>query len=91
MLCSAPAFLGASTTLEGTTKYTNGDVYEGQWHNDLKEGKGKMIRVNGEVYEGDWKNGKMHGYGTLTYNNVMIGKRVVENRGTTPPAPPVPT
>ncbi|MDR0552934.1 MAG: hypothetical protein LBG13_02475, partial [Holosporales bacterium] len=32
--------------------------YEGDWKNDKREGKGKIVYVNGNVYEGDWKNDK---------------------------------
>ena len=33
--------------------YKNGDIYEGEFKNDLKKGKGKMIYKNGDIYEGD--------------------------------------
>jgi 1-phosphatidylinositol-4-phosphate 5-kinase len=35
------------------------NVYEGDWKNDVMEGKGKFVWVNGNVYEGNWKNGRM--------------------------------
>ena len=38
--------------------YRNGDIYEGQWNNDKKDGEGKMIYNNGEIEDGIWKNGK---------------------------------
>ena len=36
--------------------YNNGDIYEGEFKNDKKEGKGKIIYKNGEIYEGEFKN-----------------------------------
>lgn len=56
--------------------YYNGDEYDGEWKEDLKEGKGlfsgKCIGVykynNGDKYEGDWKSGIVHGRGK-TYVN----------------------
>ena len=34
----------------------NGDVYDGYFKNNLKEGKGKIYFKNGDTYEGDMKN-----------------------------------
>jgi hypothetical protein len=44
-------------------KYNNGDIYEGDWKKDVKEGKGKMKYNNGDIYEGDWKNNLKEGKG----------------------------
>ena len=35
------------------------DRYEGEWKNDLKEGKGIMHYSNGNKEEGIWKNNKL--------------------------------
>ena len=35
--------------------YKNG-IYEGEFKNGLREGKGTMNYKNGYIYEGDWKN-----------------------------------
>eukprot|EP00040_Diaphanoeca_grandis_P013567 m.68643 g.68643 ORF g.68643 m.68643 type:complete len:236 (-) comp23979_c1_seq1:50-757(-) len=51
---------------EGTLKTVyemNGEKYTGDWHLDLREGKGTCIQKNGTQYEGDWKAGKREGYG----------------------------
>ena len=32
--------------------YKNGDLYEGQWFNDKKNGKGTFIDKNGNKYVG---------------------------------------
>jgi len=42
----------------------NGDIYEGEWKDDQKNGYGIYIHANGDVYEGEWRDGKRHGYGT---------------------------
>ena len=36
----------------GVYRYANGAVYEGEWRNDLKEGKGKHTNAEKDVYEG---------------------------------------
>ena len=43
--------------------YNNGDIYEGDWKNDEKEGKGTEYynrddQFKGDKYVGDWKNCK---------------------------------
>lgn len=47
--------------------WPNGRVYAGEWKNDMKEGKGKMIWADGTIYEGEYKNDKKHGFGILTW------------------------
>ena len=39
--------------------YSSGRVYEGEWQNDKKFGKGLEIDSNGNRYEGDFVNGKV--------------------------------
>ena len=41
--------------------HPSGDVYEGQWHANLKHGKGRFEFVSGDVYEGEYKEGLQHG------------------------------
>ncbi|MBT4708866.1 MAG: hypothetical protein HOB81_01240, partial [Flavobacteriaceae bacterium] len=50
-------------------KFKNGDVYEGEWKNDLKQGYGKYSYANGDIYEGEWKNDLKQGYGKYSYAN----------------------
>ena len=38
-----------------------GDVYTGQWRNDLKHGYGKLIKADGEVLKGFWYRGRLNG------------------------------
>lgn len=39
---------------------------EGDFVNNLMQGKGKLIYANGSVYEGDFIKGKYDGWGKLT-------------------------
>ena len=48
----------------------NGNNYEGDWQNNTKHGKGKMIYINGDVYDGAWQNDKKHDiFGRIKYHN----------------------
>ena len=53
----------------GKMTYANGDIYEGEWKDDLFDGHGKYTWVNGEVYEGQWKDGVKNGLGKHTCIN----------------------
>jgi hypothetical protein len=41
-------------------------MYEGDWENGKKKGRGVMRWENGDVYEGEFDQDKFHGYGVLT-------------------------
>ena len=34
---------------------TNGQVYDGEWKDDKRHGKGKMTLTSGQVYVATWK------------------------------------
>ena len=53
----------------GTYFYRNGNVYSGDWLNDVKHGQGKMEYPNGDHYQGGWKGGKKNGQGSYRYAN----------------------
>lgn len=55
------------------------DTYEGEWRDDMPNGKGKFTFSNGQSYDGDVMNGIMMGCGKITYSNgdYFVGK--VEN------------
>ena len=39
----------------GRTIYPSGDVYIGEYKNDLRHGQGTHTSVDGAVYTGNWK------------------------------------
>ena len=47
--------------------YANGDIYEGEWLDDMRHGKGMLRLANTNRYEGEWKNNKMCGNGIFTW------------------------
>jgi hypothetical protein len=52
----------------GTKTYANGDVYDGSWSDNNKNGKGIMTYANRDVYDGSWLDNK-HELGVMTYAN----------------------
>ena len=61
---------GIMTTLTASGKvYT---VYEGEWKNDVQDGKGKMKWAEGDYYEGEFKNNMVHGEGTMKYATGVV-------------------
>ena len=49
--------------------YGDSRVYEGEWENDVKHGKGLEICPNGNVFVGYYMNGKPEGVGVFTWQN----------------------
>ena len=42
-------------------------MYEGEFREDKKHGRGTYRYATGQVYDGEWKAGKSEGRGTLRY------------------------
>ena len=49
--------------------YSNGDVYEGIWLNDLKHGYGVLEKKSGDKYYGYWVEDKKEGSGYFYYSS----------------------
>ena len=41
---------------QGKFWHVDGDIFEGQWHDDKANGYGVYIHQNGARYEGEWKD-----------------------------------
>jgi radial spoke head protein 1 len=55
-------------TGKGHATYATGDIYEGDFLDGTREGRGKyMYLSNGDKYEGDWKANSKHGLGRIVY------------------------
>lgn len=48
-------------------RYKDGGVYEGEWQDNKKHGRGLLKYANGSVYEGEFKNGVADGKGTMKW------------------------
>jgi hypothetical protein len=44
----------------------NGEIYEGEFKDHLRDGLGTCLYTNGDMYEGEWKEGMVHGQGLIT-------------------------
>lgn len=68
--------LNGKNTGNGTYVWNNGDIYEGEFENDLMHGTGKLSIVGKGTYEGKFVKGKKSGIGTYTFVNgdVYIGE-----------------
>ena len=58
----------------GTYKYGNGDTFEGNFANGLKQGNGIYRWSTGEVYDGEWNNDLMDGMGHINDRNGNMRK-----------------
>nr|XP_048292745.1 radial spoke head 10 homolog B isoform X2 [Myodes glareolus] len=52
----------------GIRCYKSGNIYEGQWENNMRHGEGRMrwLTTN-EEYTGHWEKGIQNGFGTYTW------------------------
>ena len=77
--------------LTSITQYPNGDVYEGEWKNCKKNGKGTYKATLGVTYIGYFRDNLMHGVGKLIHdeeiiyegefaNNKMCGKGIYTDK-----------
>ncbi|HLP14459.1 MAG TPA: hypothetical protein VK177_21190 [Flavobacteriales bacterium] len=59
----------------GTFQWKSGNVYEGNWKNGEKHGKGILTFADKSVYNGEFKDGKRHGKATMKWadGNVYTG------------------
>lgn len=50
-------------------RYRNGEIYEGRWKSDMRDGKGVHYYSDGDVYEGAWSNDKREGQGRIFFRD----------------------
>jgi len=58
------------------TLMVNGDIYMGDFKNNLRHGVGICYYFNGSEYKGLWQDDKQHGNGELTYADGTIRKGI---------------
>ena len=50
---------------KGVEKWSTGIEFKGEFLNNKRHGKGRMLQRDGTVYDGQWVNGVAEGYGIL--------------------------
>lgn len=50
-------------------RYSNGDTYQGQWHNNRPHGKGRYTTMRGDEYIGQFHDGRFQGEGSCRFAN----------------------
>ena len=60
----------------GILEFTNGDIYLGEWKDDLFNGKGTYVFGYGDRYEGEVKGGRKEGYGEYFYASGNVYKGI---------------
>lgn len=63
----------------GITKWSNGQIDEGQYENGSRVGKGKITWPDGEMFEGGWNSEGPHGYGIWKYADGTVKDGKWEN------------
>ena len=54
---------------KGTSIWTDGESYKGDWLNDRKHGQGRTIYPSGNMHEGQYADGYKNGACTVTFAN----------------------
>lgn len=54
--------------LELPISFTARNIYQGNWKNGLRDGRGTHWNGKGNLYIGQWSNDKRHGQGTYAFN-----------------------
>ena len=67
--------------MNGFGKYifSDGKKYEGEYLNDIREGKGKFILTDGKSYEGNFVGGELDG--EIIYNENDKIKKILYSNG----------
>ena len=48
--------MGVERQSDACKRNLDGGIYDGEWKDDLKNGKGKINFANGDHYDGEWKS-----------------------------------
>ncbi len=65
-------YLGRLETRETTLELFEDGYYEGDIHNGLMHGTGKLVYFNGNKYEGEFSNHKINGNGTMLKRGITL-------------------
>ena len=64
----------------GEYRYSNGDIYVGEFCNNLKHGRGKFVeQKTRRVYEGGYRNDNISGMGQYLFEDGSVYEGMFEN------------
>ena len=63
----------------GSITHFGGDLYVGEWKNDLKHGKGTYTYPSGDTYIGEFKDNVFNGQGVKTYTDGTVEEGIWKN------------
>ncbi|CAF1241585.1 unnamed protein product [Adineta steineri] len=53
-------------------KFTNGDKYDGEWKNNMKNGEGTLVYADGGQYAGSWVDDERNGHGVNKWSDGRV-------------------
>ena len=56
----------------GLYKWTDGNQYEEDYYNNIKQGQGEFKWKDGRIYKAAFLKGRPHGKGLLTFNGITF-------------------
>ena len=62
-----PSELDFEPVYRKPTKVEEDAIYDGEWLDGKKHGRGKQVWPNGDVYDGQWLDNYAHGEGTMYF------------------------
>lgn len=63
----------------GEFKWSSGNIYKGNYKNDLRNGYGEMYWTDGSIYKGNWVNGIQHGYGKMMFIDGTVNEGIFDH------------
>mmetsp|Transcript_51429 Transcript_51429/g.65851 ORF Transcript_51429/g.65851 Transcript_51429/m.65851 type:complete len:564 (-) Transcript_51429:142-1833(-) len=64
----------------GRKRYPSGDLYQGEFVDGVREGRGTLEYSNGNRYTGEWFDNQFHGFGVFTWAPFQEGKITIRGR-----------
>jgi len=62
----------------GRMVFENGNIYQGEWENDVENGHGVCEYTSGDVYTGNWTDGKINGQGRYDWADGEVNEGIFE-------------
>ena len=63
-------------------EYVNGDIYDGEWVDGKREGRGVYVYKNGNKYVGEFVAGMREGFGVFMMADYTVQGWIIAVRGT---------